>query len=1029
LRFALVALYWICLPFRWYSTGRGFDVQMMTGWEADYALPGLALTVALLFAFLALSPGAGRLRRAVFGVLDSITGLVVLGLFVLNQLLANLNATAPAYYLATSAVIAAEIMALGTLIAWISAYFRRRSISAANILTDVVDPPGSGPRAPEPMRLAERPGADELVLIIHGTGSAADSESGIRWWQVGGSLARDLEQHLPAHVRSHRPGEVFRWSGANRESDRRDAGEALATHLRALFHAWQRIHIVAHSHGGSVAWHAIRELHSAGQLDRIGTVVTLGTPFLRLAPATGLIYASAALLILLLLLMASAPWLIDAVYAGWRIWASLPGFVVALSMAVVVATAISLILFFAHALNWRRRIRRERQTDEAAWGTMKGRLICVWSTHDEAINGLSAAVAAGGGLLMSGARNVRPQRAFWRSPLTTVYEDIVGPILDRALWLRTTRRLQGIDLLGARCEAVLPHPVQRAAGTCLPEELSIGIDDWVEARASTALRKARESLGVFWATGTSLREITSIVSGKLNGNELVHWAYYQAPGLPAMIARLVVRAESLPAADRPAAQSDEISRAREGNRPWSRASAAGLGTLAVVAALIWGLVGSWHRLSVYGLTDRYAVATALTTAPLAAAMEELAIDPLARWSVASANNGSTVPSATDPHGYLHLMKKLDSVPPQPVTLSRPAPKRWSVGACERIYSTVLGREPMVATRRDLAAAYKAGEPKQISTEQIVEPLTDDLAARLRPHLKEYLRSCLRFGSAEAFIVLPARRTFKLIRWPGSPRDAYLAAAVYLAQGWARDSAVTNELRRVAVIPIDQRDSVLRSLTGSERDSLQAAIERTDAFAFPDLVRLMALVEAGTSHEATVRLMRAAIEHDSLAHRALALEIVCELPDSALRAEIRYAVDTSARDGFVEAESRCFVPPGPDPDRDRAGWLDLLKSELAVGLRDSTLFIPRQVLLQAWDLDSSWFGPIRQSRLRCDAAVMLARGGWLRDALDLANTCTFASDRLRGFTAILESFHRLHPTLSFDRVRAEAASMAGPERRR
>ncbi len=121
---------------------------------------------------------------------------------------------------------------------------------------------------------------DQLVLV-HGTYAGRDSDEGDSWWQVGSQAAEELSQRLPEGTRMAEPGEVFHWSGENSERARIKAAHELVNHLEALEDDSKGYHVVGHSHGGSVIWHALRLATIQGKkLSGLKTWATVGTPFL-----------------------------------------------------------------------------------------------------------------------------------------------------------------------------------------------------------------------------------------------------------------------------------------------------------------------------------------------------------------------------------------------------------------------------------------------------------------------------------------------------------------------------------------------------------------------------------------------------------------------------------------------------------------------------------------------------------------------------------------------------------------------------
>ena len=159
----------------------------------------------------------------------------------------------------------------------------------------------------------------DTVLFIHGTFAYDERDrvppgSAGKWWQRGSAFADALAKLLPNcdiapagnrvseacppwwwyRRRPHLPpsDSVFHWSGANLESARRVAGDRLLSHLRRLIQDSPRgIHIIAHSHGGGVAWEALclaldRQRDGKDSIDVLEYLkswTTIGTPFMHFA--------------------------------------------------------------------------------------------------------------------------------------------------------------------------------------------------------------------------------------------------------------------------------------------------------------------------------------------------------------------------------------------------------------------------------------------------------------------------------------------------------------------------------------------------------------------------------------------------------------------------------------------------------------------------------------------------------------------------------------------------------------------------
>lgn len=130
-----------------------------------------------------------------------------------------------------------------------------------------------------------------FVIPVHGTwgrglwaaASASCDPEGDRWFERGGVFRQRLTEHLTkaGFTPKFRP---FLWSGRNSVKERAKAGEALIDHLETLTSeaGEDAIVLVAHSHGGNVAWHAMGEFQRNVPI----LLVTLATPFVEILPRT-----------------------------------------------------------------------------------------------------------------------------------------------------------------------------------------------------------------------------------------------------------------------------------------------------------------------------------------------------------------------------------------------------------------------------------------------------------------------------------------------------------------------------------------------------------------------------------------------------------------------------------------------------------------------------------------------------------------------------------------------------------------------
>ena len=123
---------------------------------------------------------------------------------------------------------------------------------------------------------------ESITILVHGTFAGSKESAGKQWWQSGSPFAAKLAKHLPRGVRLGEGNEIFHWSGKNSERARAKAAAQLLHHLERQEAAGKEYHLVGHSHGGSVIWHALRMATLSKQtLHGLRTWTTVGTPFLQ----------------------------------------------------------------------------------------------------------------------------------------------------------------------------------------------------------------------------------------------------------------------------------------------------------------------------------------------------------------------------------------------------------------------------------------------------------------------------------------------------------------------------------------------------------------------------------------------------------------------------------------------------------------------------------------------------------------------------------------------------------------------------
>jgi len=106
--------------------------------------------------------------------------------------------------------------------------------------------------------------------MIHGTFAR-----NALWTSDGSKLCKALREKLCGEIVIRR----FPWSGANRNSDRIEAGKKLADTLNENLDSYpDAAHfVIAHSHGGNLALYA---LHDSRLQERLSGIICMNTPFI-----------------------------------------------------------------------------------------------------------------------------------------------------------------------------------------------------------------------------------------------------------------------------------------------------------------------------------------------------------------------------------------------------------------------------------------------------------------------------------------------------------------------------------------------------------------------------------------------------------------------------------------------------------------------------------------------------------------------------------------------------------------------------
>lgn len=163
------------------------------------------------------------------------------------------------------------------------------------------------------------------IILVHGTFAEPRPENPSqrpRWSAPDGRFAGELSARVTSAAGVVPEVEEFRWSGANSEVQRRLAGKLLLNRIEQLEKEGGSYHLIGHSHGGSVIWHALtasmadparRTGTAAEALPGLRSWATVGTPFLTFGPSKRELFSVALLLAGFLLWLATwSTWILDA---------------------------------------------------------------------------------------------------------------------------------------------------------------------------------------------------------------------------------------------------------------------------------------------------------------------------------------------------------------------------------------------------------------------------------------------------------------------------------------------------------------------------------------------------------------------------------------------------------------------------------------------------------------------------------------------------------------------------------------------
>jgi hypothetical protein len=216
-----------------------------------------------------------------------------------------------------------------------------------------------------------------VVTMIHGTFARNAS-----WTSDGSALCLALRQELGEEIVIRR----FPWSGANRNSDRIEAGKKLADALNenVASHPDAAHFVIAHSHGGNLALYALRDPRLQ---ERLSGIVCMNTPFMSATrrDAEQLFFGLGTLFILIYGVWVTSGF--SLMTGGWQE----RGPVGTIAFAVVMVLLFVVVGFLYRWLarlgrrlqSWLKQKREDMITNVALPIIRGPKVICLWTAGDE----------------------------------------------------------------------------------------------------------------------------------------------------------------------------------------------------------------------------------------------------------------------------------------------------------------------------------------------------------------------------------------------------------------------------------------------------------------------------------------------------------------------------------------------------------------------------------------------------------------------------------------------------------------------
>jgi hypothetical protein len=362
------------------------------------------------------------------------------------------------------------------------------------------------------------------LLLIHGTFAYATEDSGPAWWQRESQFHSWLSKVEGQRYDCQPQAQIFRWNGKNLESERRHAAQRLSRQILGYERGGRKYAIIAHSHGGSVAHHALALTNQAVPgLPNLVRLVTVGTPFLSfrldftpwllLIPLLVSAYCLAVLAAFLVSLYPSS-WNEFALFREWKYLLLVPCLTI---VVAVTALHVSRVLFGV-ALNQIRQAMLDR-AHRSLRSLITHRFATVFSAEDEAI------AAVGGTLALAGEPIIPWPRHLWLGGT----DAMLAMIGDQYVIAKLNERTQGADLTALRLRWVGPAPLMAATSAWLDDAASQKLVAHANGSLTEGVTAIRRALTELTWNAEPLGYLRTAASESGFGKGLIHTSYFAVP--------------------------------------------------------------------------------------------------------------------------------------------------------------------------------------------------------------------------------------------------------------------------------------------------------------------------------------------------------------------------------------------------------------------------------------------------------------------------------------------------------------------